>query len=281
MRDHWMTGFVTAAIVVSLMSFVAVPSGIAQEGDGGGQRAAKAPRAMPPIPRLSDGTPSLGWVDPKERGIWRPDRLHRDFSKSLLDRKEEGIPMQPWAKALYDYRVRTEQKDDPEGFCLPQGGVGATSNRTAAPWEFVQMPGQKRIIRVFEGETNTWQVIYMDGRPHPQEAYDIPTWMGHAVGHWEGDTLVVDTVGFNEGHWLNQMGLVRTNFHHVTERFTRINYDTLRWEATIDDPGAYTRPWRIGWDINWGLGESIQEIVCQENNTWPDRHRTTVLSQEQ
>jgi hypothetical protein len=279
MRNHRIKSFLIMTTIVALVSLATLPSGIAQEAGGG--QGAKPARVMPPIPRLADGTPSLGWVDPKEKGVWRPDRLHRDFSKSLLDRKEEGIPLQPWAKALYDYRVRTEQIDDPEGYCLPAGGVGATSNRTAAPWEFLQMPEQKRIVRILESGTNTWQHIYMDGRPHPQEAYDFPTWMGHAVGHWEGDTLVVDTVGFNEGHWLTMMGLVRTNYHHVTERFTRVNYDTLRYEATFDDPGAYTRPWRIGWDIQWGPGESLQEIVCQENNKWPELHKNIVLPQEQ
>ena len=83
------------------------------------------------------------------------------------------------------------------------------------------MPDQKRIVRIFEGQAHMWNVIYLDGRPHPQEAYDLPTWMGHSVGRWDGDTLVVDTVGFNEGHWLSVMGAVRTSQHHLIERFTR------------------------------------------------------------
>lgn len=268
MRDQRIRRFLVIAPIVALMSLATLPLAIAQ--DGGGAPAAKRTGPMPPIPRLKDGTPSFGWVDPKESGVWRPDRLHRDLSKSLLDRKEEGIPLQPWAKALYDYRIKTEQIDDPEGYCLPAGSVGATSNRTAAPWEFLQMPDQKRIVRIMESGTNTWQTIYMDGRPHPADVNDIPTWLGHSVGHWEGDTLVVDTVGFNEGHWLTMMGLPRTNYHHVTERFTRVNYDTMRYEATFDDPGAYTRPWRVGWDINWGRGEVLLELVCQENNRWPE-----------
>ena len=113
-----------------------------------------------------------------------------------------------------------------------------------------------------------WQVIYMDGRPHPQEAFDLPTWMGHSVGHWEGDTLVVDTVGFNEGHWLSVNGLPRTSQHHLVERFTRVNYNTLRYEATIDDPGAYTRPFTIGWNLNWNMGQELIEVVCVENNRY-------------
>src|SRR4029077_10939244 len=177
-----------------------------------------------------------------------------------------SIPMQPWAEALYDYRVRTEQKDDPEGFCLPPGGVGATSNRTAAPWEFVQMPQQKRIIRVFEGETNIWQIIYMDGRPHPPDVYDIPTWMGHAVGHWEGDTLVVDTVGFNEGTWIDLKGHPHTNQMHVIEKYTRTSLKNLHIEVAIDDPGAYTRPWTVAVDLARSPDREIEDYFCQENN---------------
>jgi hypothetical protein len=237
------------------------------QGGGGGQRDQVA-RPMPPIPRLPDGTPNLGWSDPAYKGVWRTTQ-HRDFAAELIERKEEGIPFQPWAKALYEYRIKTELKDDPEGFCLPTGGPSATSNRTSAPWEFLQMPDQKRIVRIFEGQAHMWQVIYLDGRPHPQESYDLPTWMGHSVGHWDGDTLVVDTVGFNEGHWLSVMGAVRTNMLHLIERFTRVDYNTLRYEATIDDPGAYTRPFKIGWNLPWGAGQELVEVVCVENNKYP------------
>jgi hypothetical protein len=266
MRDHWIAGFMTVASVVV---FLAVPSAVAsQRQQGGGGETGQAARPMPPVPRFPDGTPNLGWVDPANKGVWKPGRL-RDYALQLLERKEEGVPYQPWAKALYEYRIKTEQKDDPEGFCLPPGGTLATSNRTSSPWEFLQIPEQKRIIRIFEGAAHMWQVIYMDGRPHPQEAYDLPTWMGHSVGHWEGDTLVVDTVGFNEGHWLSTLGGVRTSQHHLIERFTRVDYNTLRYEATIDDPGAYTRPFKVGWNLAWNAGQELIEIVCMENNKYP------------
>ncbi len=266
MRSHWFARFRTVASVVALLAFLAIPPAAASQRQQGGGRPAQP---MPPVPRFADGTPNLGWVDPAHKGVWKPERL-RDYSALLVERKEEGIPYQPWAKALYDYRVKTEQKDDPEGFCLPPGGTLATSNRTSSPWEFLQMPEQKRIIRIFEGGSHMWQVIYMDGRPHPQEAYDLPTWMGHSVGHWEGDTLVVDTVGFNEGHWLSTSGGVRTSQHHFIERFTRVDYKTMRYEATIDDPGAYTRPFKVGWNVNWNDGQELIEIVCTENNKYPE-----------
>ncbi len=217
-----------------------------------------------PIPRLPDGTPHLGWDDPAHKGTWQVTRGHWELADDLVDRPEEGIPFKPWARALYEYRIAEESKDDPEGLCVPPGGTRATS--TNAPWEFLQMPGQERIFRVFQRPVATWQEIHMDGRDHPREAYDLPTWLGHSVGHWEGDTLVVDTVGFNEGHWMSRYGAIRTSQHHLVERFTRIDYYTMRYEATIDDPAAYTRPWTIGWDLRWNEGQELEHHMCQENN---------------
>jgi len=147
MRDSRIAGLrnVAAAAALGLL-LAAPPAAVSQVPPAGG---AQAERPMPPIPRFPDGTPNLGWVDPANKGVWKSGQ-HRDFAVELIERKDEGIPFQPWAKALYDYRVKTEQKDDPEGFCLPPGGPSATSNRTSAPWEFLQMPEQKRIIRIFE-----------------------------------------------------------------------------------------------------------------------------------
>ena len=272
MRKQWMRGSFLVASGVTLVLWLG-PSVVGAQGQrgagpGGGRGGGQAARPMPPVPRLSDGSPNLSWADPANKGVWRTTQ-HRNFANELIERKEEGIPFQPWAKALYEYRIKTELKDDPEGFCLPPGGPSLTSNRTQAPWEFLQLPEQKRVVRIFEGQAHMWQVIYMDGREHPREAYELPTWMGHSVGHWEKDTLVVDTVGFNEGHWLSVMGAVRTSQQHLIEYFTRTDYNTLRYEATIDDPGAYTRPFKIGWNLTWGYGQELLENVCVENNKYP------------
>jgi hypothetical protein len=262
MRNHWIAGFCSGGSIAALAVFLATPPAALA------QRADEVAKPVPPVPRLSDGTPNLGWVDPAHKGAWKSGR-HRDFAMELIERKEEGIPFQPWAKALYEYRIKTELKDDPEGFCLPPGGPSATSNRTDTAWEFLHLPEQKRIIRIFEGHAHMWQEIFMDGREHPQLAYELPTWMGHSIGRWDGDTLVVDTVGFNEGHWLSVGGAVRTDQLHLVERFTRVDYNTMRYEATIDDPGAYTRPFKIGWNIRWVPGYEMMEVVCVENNKFP------------
>ena len=275
MRFRWAAvslAVVPVAAMTFMFSLTELSAGQAAGGQGGRGGAGggdQAARPMPPVPRMSDGTPNLSWSDPAQQGVWRTTQ-HRDFNKELIERQSEGIPFQPWAEALYAYRQKTELKDDPEGFCLPGGGPGLTSNRTQAPWEFVQLPEQKRILRLFEVHNHLWQVIYMDGREHPREAYELPTWMGHSVGRWEGDTLVVDTVGFNEGHWLSVFGAPRTSQLHLVERFTRPDYNTLRYEATVDDPGAYTRPFKIGWNLTWGAGQELVENICVENNKYPN-----------
>ena len=101
-------------------------------------------------------------------------------------------------------------------------------------------PEEKRIYMIEVGGPHTWRIIHMDGRPHPKNL--DPSFFGHSAGHWEGDSLVVDTVGFNERFWLTREGIPHTEFLHLTERFTRTDYDTLKYEATVDDPGAYTKP---------------------------------------
>lgn len=133
--------------------------------------------------------------------------------------------------------------------------------------EFIQQPELKRIIMMYEGSGNfnTWQIVNMDGRPHPPEVYETPTWKGHAIGRWEGDTLVVDSVGFNEGHWIDRDGSPRTHLHHQIERFTRLDYYTLEHEATVDDPGAYTRPWTIKHLIQFDPDGLLKERVCENN----------------
>jgi len=121
---------------------------------------------------------------------------------------------------------------------------------------------------------NEWfeidRTIHMDGREHPKGRDLIPTFYGHSIGRWEGDTLVVDTVGFNEQNWIDTEGLMHTDQYHQIERFTRTDFNTLRYEVTIDDPGAYTAPWTAGFLLRWDAGAEIFEYICQENNKNPD-----------
>jgi hypothetical protein len=179
-------------------------------------------------------------------------------------RSEPNVPFQPWAAAVYDYNSANMSKYDPEGYCLPPGGPRMLA--TPYPMEIIQQPEHKRIIMIFEGATHIWREIHMDGRPHPKGDDLNPTYLGHAVGHWQQDTLVVDVVGFNEGTWLDYFGHPHTDLLHVVERYSRPNKNTLHYEATIDDPGAYTKPFTVAWDIPWDATDELKEYICQENN---------------
>lgn len=181
------------------------------------------------------------------------------------------VPFQPWAAAFYDYNQANAMKYDPEGQCLPPGGPRMFA--TPYPMEIIQSPETKRIWMVFEGGTHVWREIAMNGRPHPAaNSIKGATWLGDSVGHWEGDTLVVDVTNFNEGTWLDYAGHPHTDQMHVVEKFTRPNKNTLHYEALIEDPGAYTKPWTVQWDIPWAGENSdkkeLKEYICQENNRY-------------
>ena len=264
-------------IALAAMSVVAVFCPVAAQG----------PSATPPagsMPRLPDGTPNLGRV-PGEKGTWDVPyiqnmgmRIPGPDGKTAAERgapatggrggakAEPDVPFLPWARAIYDYNSRNNSRYDPEGYCLPPGGPRLMA--TPYPMEIIQQPEHKRIVMIFEGATHIWREIFMDGRPHPKGDELNPTYLGHSVGHWERDTLVVDVVGFNENTWLDYFGHPHTDLLHVVERFTRPNKATLHYEATIDDPGAYSRPWTVAWNIPWRANGELTEYICQENNRY-------------
>ena len=138
--------------------------------------------------------------------------------------------------------------------------------------EFIQDPDHNRILLI-DGENRDWKRIAMEpGRKHPSVDDLNPSYFGDAIGHWEGDTLVVDTVGFNEKFWAFRNGMPHTRFLHLTERYTRVDMNRINYEVTIDDKGAYTAPFSGGWYINWQStnydstpnGE-IHEYFCIDN----------------
>ena len=243
--------------------------------------------AAPPTPRLPDGRPNLGRVA-GEKGAWVIPYITNMAARVVsVDRRpvpvpettasgssgprggagsEPHIPFMPWSAAMYDYNSANESKYDPEGYCMPPGGPRMMA--TPYPMEIIQLPEQERIIMIFEGATHIWREIYMDGRPHPEGDALNPTFLGHSVGRWEGDTLVVDVVGFNETTWIDFFGHPHTDALHVVERFSRPDKNTLHYEATIDDPDAYTASWTVAWDIPWSPDGELMEYICQENNLY-------------
>jgi len=221
---------------------------------------AQAPAAAPPAPRWPDGRVNLG-SSPDRKGYWevRP-------GLGGLPRAAD-VPMQPWARALYQYRTSRTDLYPPLVRCKPAGGPGFFN---APGFEIVDAPDERRVYLLNIAGPHSWRLIYTDGRPHPTGAALKPSFFGHSVGRWEGDTLVIDTVGFNEKQWLAG-SYPTTDQLHLVERISRPNLKTLIYEATIDDPGAYTAPWTVRWQINettassWVEGGEVFEYICQDD----------------
>ena len=171
----------------------------------------------------------------------------------------------PWSAAVYDYNSLNESKYDPEGYCLPPGGPRMMA--TPYQMEIIQLPEHKRILMIFEGATHIWREIYMDGRKFPEGDALNPTYLGYSIGRWEGDTLVVENKGFNENSWFDYFGHPHTDQMSVVERWTRPNKQTLHYEATVTDPGAYTRPFTIAWDIPFDVTPSCRSTSARRTTS--------------
>ena len=203
------------------------------------QRAeAKVPSG--PAPRTADGKPDLS-------GVWFPGP----------DLEPEVPSFQPWAAAEAKKRG-SRPGDDPRALCLPTGVARMHALDLA---KFIQTPSL--LVVLVELSVPGVRQIFLDGRPHPPGLQ--PSWLGHSVGRWENDTLVVDTIGFNDRGWLDG-SRPQTEQLHVVERFRRIDLGHLQLEITIDDPGAYTKPWKVRRLLQLAAGEEIMEYVCNENN---------------
>ena len=173
--------------------------------------------------------------------------------------KLSEIPYQPWAKALFAARSRT--RFEPYTRCKPS--AGAREVATAYGTQIVEFPEMDKIYIFPTGGPRHFRTIFMDGRPHPTDLK--PTYHGHSIGHWEADTLVVDSVGFNEKMWFDAEGSPHTDQLHLIERFSRPSLEQLKYEITVDDPGAYTKTWSSGFFMNWDQEETF-EFVCQDQN---------------
>jgi hypothetical protein len=235
-----------------------------------------APPAAVPAPRWPDGQVRLGPA-PGRKGYWgaaSASGLVERTGASIpmndegllrnLDDADRVAPFQPWAKAVYEYRQRSLLRDDPFTRCLPPGGP--RQFQTPHGFQFVEQRELGRILVLLGGGDRNWRVIYTDGRPQGQADEVVRSYYGNSVGHWENkDTLVVDSIGFNEKFWFTKGGLPHTEGLHLTERFSRPDMNTLKYEVTVDDPATYTRQWSGGWNVQWVPDREIQEYFCEEN----------------
>ena len=227
--------------------------------------------AVRPAPRWPDGKISFTGP-PGEIGNWDGPPVatlaHHDRADALGDRRinlptnlsAADVPFQDWAREVYEFRQATFTKDDPHTRCKPSGGA----RMFHTPYGFEILDLGDEIIFVSVGAPHSWRVVHMDGREHPDDLE--PTWFGHSVGRWDGDTLVIDSVGFNDKFWMSRGGFPHTEQLHTIERISRPDFHTLRYEVTIDDPGAYTDTWSGGWFIPWIAENEPFDYLCQENN---------------
>ena len=226
---------------------------------GGLSRAPRAPQGKP-TPRRPDGKPDFSGVyhapgygpgDPRSKtGEGYAHNIARDLAPS-------DVPMLPAAAQIFKKRMDDESKDDPEGFCLPMG----TPRVNPYPWKIVQT--DQLFVILYEGNVHSYRQIFLDGRGHDKKAG--ATWWGDSIGHWEGDALVVDTVGINDRAWLDADGHPRTTQAHIIERFTRPELGKVVVDITIDDPGAYWKPWSVHEVAQLAPGWEIMEYICNEN----------------
>jgi len=239
--------FLACAIVA-----VAAPLLAQEPGPGGGLGGgSRSRRVLPkgPVPRLPDGTVDLS-------GAWVGGGPVQDME--VQGRFKPGeIPLLPAARKLMESR---KPEDDPHAHCMP---MGVPRQAGGYPWRFIQYRNT-HIYMLWEANIHSYRQIFMDGRKHPVDP--DPTWYGHSIGRWEGDTLVVDTVGFNDKFWFDFRGHPHTEKLHTIERYTRTGLGLLENKVTIDDPGAYSRPFTLTFMARLRPNEELMEYICQENN---------------
>jgi hypothetical protein len=219
------------------------------------------PNLSAPSPRTADGKPDLS-------GIWElearcPPEGCADYpvAPEFLDfgaKLKGGLPYQPWAADLAKERTAQLGRDDPVAFCRPAGGLRILTY--PPPRKIIQLPG---LIVILSERDVTYRQLFADGRPLPKDPE--PSWNGYSTGKWEGDTFVVETIGFRDGIWLDRKGSPMTEAAKVTERFRRVNYGRLEIDVTVNDPKAYTRPWSVTLNQLIVLNTELLEYYCLDN----------------
>ena len=238
-------------------------------------------QAKSPTPRGADGKPDLTGVwqgGSTIRGNWEQANggvgvggSGRDPAAPVVlssnDRPagREAAPYQPWAAQKVLEAFNRRGIDDPTALCLP-AGLPRTVMLGLFPQQFIHTP--KQVVMLYE-YMNVFRVIPIDAK-HRDDL--IPSYMGDSVAHWEGDTLVVDVIGFNDKTWLAGTGTFHTDALHVTERYTRVDKDQIDYEVTMEDPNVLTKPWTLRSTLMLREGTKLQEYTCVENNIDPDRY---------
>jgi len=282
---HWRHRFLASVLLMSATPAVLFAQWPAYPTPGVPRTADGKPNLTAPTPKTPDGKPDL-------TGIWENDRpianTVRDAARAkaaagdgdffaglktnddflalakrsafwnLGSQFKDGLPFTPWAAELHRQRVADNSKDNPDAHCLPMGIMQFHNH--GQPRKMIQTP--QVIVILYEANAGIRQ-LFTDGRPLPKDAE--PWWYGYSTGHWEGDTLVVQSAGFRDLGWLDVEGSPLTEGAHVTERYRRPDFGHLEIEVTIDDPKAYTKPWTVTVHQHIMVDTELIEFVCQED----------------
>ena len=249
---------VMIGLAVSVLAQTQAPSDFPPKATGEFTPVAPPEIANGPVPRMPDGHPDL-------HGPWTGGGARMDI-EAQGGLKPGELPLLPWAKALRDSR---KQDNEPYLFCAPM--TVATGN--PFPWDFVQSVTSKGLGTIYvireQGSGGVVRQVFMDGRKHPDPDDIIPTWWGHSIGRWEGDTLVIDTVGYNDKSWFDARGTPHTDKLHTIERWTRMNYGTLVDDLTLDDPLTFSHPVQLRFTARAiPPGDTLMEYVCVDNDQY-------------
>jgi hypothetical protein len=250
----------TLALTAALLSLV--PHASAQ-----GQGRGRAPAKAGPFTRLPDGKPNM-------QGYWETRVFFTAFDLEAHPRAEFGvpagpgvvvdppngkIPYQPWALEKKKDIVAHHMFDDPQAHCWLSG----VPRQMYTPFGFqiLQPPGS--VVLLYEA-FHSYRILALDGRPHPPSS--IRMFEGDSRGHWEGDTLVVDVTNQNEKTWFDMSGNFHSDALHVIERYTMVDANTIKYEATLEDPKVYTQPMKIAFDLGRNLQADYEQLeyACVE-----------------
>jgi len=223
-------------------------------------------------PRFEDGTVRLDrvtgelgyWGNPSVYTMMEEGTFVRTNDEGLLnniDDAETVAPFMPWALALYKYRQENLLADDPVNACISP--AGPRHLHYEGGFRIIQDRNYDRIYIMFGGGNRGWRLINMDGREAPNPEEVVGTYYGHSTGIWEGDTLVVESSGFNDRFWFSNGGLPHTPALSLVERFTRSEFETLEYEVEVTDSRTYTRPWTASWTLDWVNGEIVEDF-CED-----------------
>ena len=233
--------------------------GIPRTADGGPDLAAPAPRTFDGKPDFSGMWFAAKTVQDacKREGCITEERMSRLQVNLGIDRPD-GLPYTQWSKDQMKVRMANGGRDDPHAHCMPPNYPRAWTLPQYT--KIVQTPALMVMLHEFNA---AYREVYLDGRPLPDDPN--PTWNGYSTGHWEGDTLVIETNGIRDDMWLDIQGSPITSNAHVTERLSRPDFGTLRVELTIDDAKAYTKPFTVSFDMAIEVDSQMLDEICLDD----------------